>query len=72
MGGTETIVVVEDDPEIRKFIQIVMHKTGYTVPVASHAEEALTLSERHPGTIHLLLTDLIRPGMSGCDLPKCG
>ena len=66
--GTETILVVEDEPAVLALSQRALEAHGYVVLAASDATTALRLVERHGGTIHLLLTDVVMPGMSGRDL----
>jgi PAS domain S-box-containing protein len=66
--GTETILVVEDQEQLRKMAVRVLRGHGYKVYEASDPDEALLVAERHPGSIHLLLTDIVMPGMSGCAL----
>ena len=68
--GTETILVVEDDEQVRKFTVQVLQKQGYKVLEASHGEEALLLCEQHKEPIHLMVTDVVMPGMSGGELAK--
>ena len=67
--GTETILVVEDEPSLRLLNRIVLERQGYQVLEAAHGVEALEVWERHAGRIHLLLTDLVMPeGLSGLEL----
>jgi CheY-like chemotaxis protein len=66
--GTETILVVEDEPSVLALSQRALEAQGYVVLAASDATTALRLVERHGGTIHVLLTDVVMPGMSGRDL----
>ncbi len=68
LRGTETILVVEDQEEIRKLAQMVLKSYGYKVVVAANGWEALLYSERHAGPIHLMLTDVVMPGMTGQEL----
>jgi two-component system cell cycle sensor histidine kinase/response regulator CckA len=63
--GTETILVVEDEEAIRSLVLRILGGAGYTVLTAVNADDALSASERHKGDIHLLLTDVIMPGMDG-------
>jgi CheY-like chemotaxis protein len=69
-SGTETIVVVEDEVALRMILQRVLTSAGYTVLLASNADEALSTCARHAGPIHLLLTDVVMPGMSGLALVR--
>jgi two-component system, cell cycle sensor histidine kinase and response regulator CckA len=66
--GSETILVVEDEEQLGNLIYRSLKPYGYNVLVAQHGGEALLLCERHPGPIHLLLTDVVMPQMSGVDL----
>jgi PAS domain S-box-containing protein len=68
--GTETILVAEDEPAVRSLAQRILESQGYAVMVAAGAEEALELSRGFAGRIHLLLTDVIMPGMSGAQLAE--
>jgi signal transduction histidine kinase/ActR/RegA family two-component response regulator len=69
--GTETILVVEDEDTVRKLARIVLNLNGYTVLEARNADEALVICEQHAGPIHLMLTDIVMPGMSGRALFYC-
>ena len=62
-GGT--ILVVEDNPTVRRSAVHILQEAGYTVLEAANGQEASTLCLRRPGTIDLLLVDLIMPGMDG-------
>jgi PAS domain S-box-containing protein len=64
-SGSETILVVEDDKVLREFICEVLSASGYSVLAASHGTQALEILEQHDGPIHMLLTDVVMPGMSG-------
>jgi signal transduction histidine kinase/DNA-binding response OmpR family regulator len=70
MRGTETVLVVDDQEEIRKLAQVVLKSNGYKVAVAGNGWEALLYSERHAGPIHLMLTDIKMPGMTGQELAE--
>ena len=63
--GTETILVVEDEPALRLVARKILENAGYAVLVAANGEEALTHLRRATTPIHLLLTDVVMPGMSG-------
>lgn len=63
--GSETVLVVEDDDEVRKLAVRILEKQGYRVLEASHGGDALIICEQHEGPIHLILTDVVMPGMSG-------
>jgi CheY-like chemotaxis protein len=62
---TNTILIVDDEPEIRKLVGAMVSQFGYTVLTADSGEHALTLYKNHKGPIDLLITDVIAPGMSG-------
>jgi len=67
-GGSETILLVEDEDAVRAVSTRILRDRGYTVLVAASGEEALEASSNHDGQVHLLLTDLIMPGMNGREL----
>jgi two-component system, cell cycle sensor histidine kinase and response regulator CckA len=69
-GGSETVLLVEDSPDVRGIVRDVLRDAGYTVIEASNGEEALYLCERHSGPLHLVLTDVIMPGMTGGQLAE--
>ena len=69
-GGGETILVVEDDERVRSLVARSLKTCGYNVLVASHGEEALTLARATLGRIHLLLTDVVMPGINGRQLSE--
>ncbi len=66
--GSETVLVVEDDDIVRNLSCQVLRRYGYQVLEAATGQEALLAYERHPGTIHLLITDVVMPQMSGPEL----
>jgi CheY-like chemotaxis protein len=68
LAGTETILVVEDEPALLKICKRHLKNMGYQTLIADRPEAALKIAEEYPGVIHLLLTDVIMPQMSGRDL----
>jgi PAS domain S-box-containing protein len=68
LHGKETILLVEDQPEIRELVRTILQLHGYRVLEAANADEALFRSDGWVGAVHLMLTDVIMPGMSGWDL----
>jgi PAS domain S-box-containing protein len=66
--GNETILVVEDEEEVRKLAVQILEKHGYQVLKAQDGDEALALCENYRGPIHLILTDVVMPGMGGREL----
>jgi two-component system, cell cycle sensor histidine kinase and response regulator CckA len=67
-GGTETILLVEDESSVRNLVGRVLRGKGYQVLEATTGEEALAVAGQHSGPIHLLLTDIVMPRMSGREL----
>jgi CheY-like chemotaxis protein len=67
-SGTETILVVEDQEALRQLTTRMLRSAGYRVIPAGDGEEALLLLERHDGPVHLVLTDVVLPGINGRDL----
>ena len=66
--GSETVLVVEDEAPVRSVARQVLERQGYTVLEAPSAEAALDLATRYSGVIHLLLTDVVMPGLNGREL----
>ena len=65
LEGTETILIVEDREAVRKLVQRVLRKAGYTVLEASDGDQALRVCEGHAGPVHAVLTDVVMPTMGG-------
>jgi CheY-like chemotaxis protein len=63
--GTETILLVEDEAALRELVAHMLRERGHTVLEADCGATAVTIAERHPGAIDLLLSDVIMPGMGG-------
>ena len=68
--GVETILLVEDDAAVRELIRLMLTTQGYTVLAPEHPRDVEGLCAAHPGKIHLLLTDMILPGVSGREIAK--
>lgn len=68
--GKETILLVEDDENVRKLACQILERQGYKVLLSSHGEEALSICEGHGDPINLLLTDVVMPGLNGWNLAK--
>jgi len=67
-GGTETVLLVEDEQMVRRLARRILERKGYTVLEASEGGAACLVSEKHAGEIQLLLTDVVMPQMSGVEL----
>jgi len=68
--GTETILLVEDEPSILKMTRMMLKRSGYKVLAAGTPGEAIALARKNAGQIHLLMTDVVMPEMNGRDLAK--
>ncbi len=65
LRGTETILLVEDQEALRELTRSLLAGSGYTVLEAEGPDEAVDIAQQHSGPIHLLLTDMVMPGMNG-------
>jgi CheY-like chemotaxis protein len=66
--GSETILLVENDPQVREVGRRALERAGYIVLAAGDTEAAIAVADRHAGHIHLLVTDVVLPGVSGREL----
>ncbi|MDD2708597.1 MAG: response regulator [Verrucomicrobiae bacterium] len=70
-GGSETILIVEDEQPIQRVLDDFLRRLGYTVVLTSSGEEALEKFKKDPAAIHLLLADIMLPdGMNGLEVAK--
>ena len=70
LAGHETILLVEDEPSVKRTIGRILRDAGYKVLEAADATEALTITERYEYRIQLLLTDYLMPGVTGDELAR--
>jgi PAS domain S-box-containing protein len=70
LNGSETVLLVEDEAAILKLGKSILHRHGYIVLTAQTPHEALSVADSHPGVIHLLITDVVMPGMNGGQLKE--
>jgi PAS domain S-box-containing protein len=66
--GNETILFVEDEQSVRELVRDYLRDRGYTILEAPHGTEALKVASAHEGTIHMLITDVVMPHLSGPEL----
>ena len=69
-GGSETLLLVEDDPAVRALAQDLLEQWGYHVLVANHGREGLAVSHAYDGVIDLVVSDVVMPEMSGPDMVR--
>ena len=69
-GGTETVLVVDDETEVQALLQTALTTWGYTVLGVTSPTEAIRLAEHHPGSIDLLVSDMVMPEMNGAVLAE--
>jgi len=67
---TETILLVEDEPGVRKLVREMLARRGYTVLAPENSADALAIGKKHRGPIHLLLTDVVMPNLGGRELAR--
>jgi PAS domain S-box-containing protein len=70
LRGTETVLAVEDEDGVRRIVKIALESAGYRVIEARNGREALEAVRRHAGAIHLVVTDVVMPEMSGRELAE--
>ena len=68
--GDETVLLVEDEPEVRSLVQRILKTQGYTVVTAANPDEAIAVAREFKGTIQVMVTDVVMPGMSGLQLAE--
>jgi CheY-like chemotaxis protein len=68
VAGSQTILIVEDDPALLQVTHRSLEEVGYAILEARSSKEAIDISESHTGPIHLMVTDVVLPGMSGVKL----
>jgi two-component system, cell cycle sensor histidine kinase and response regulator CckA len=70
LRGTETVLLVEDEPSVRTLTRIMLEQNGYTVLEAENGANAIAIAKEHQGHIHLLLTDVLMPKMNGPEVSE--
>jgi CheY-like chemotaxis protein len=70
LRGSQTILVVEDQDNVRKLIVQILRAQGYRVLEAANGYQALDEAARHPEVLHLMITDVVMPGMRGPELAR--
>ena len=68
VDSKETVLLVEDEGMIRDLLREALKKSGYTVLAAQNGGDAIAICKKHKGPIHLIVTDVVMPKMSGCEL----
>jgi CheY-like chemotaxis protein len=68
LSGFETILLAEDEAGVSRYVSTLLSQRGYTVLIAGDGQTALDLARAHHGPVHLLLTDVVMPGMGGLEL----
>lgn len=70
LGGSETVLLVEDDDSVREMVAMVLDRLGYRVLSADNGAQALALAEEYKNNIDLLMTDVVMPGMNGREIAE--
>ncbi len=70
LSGTEAVLVVEDEPALRRLISVSLQKRGYTVLAAEDGTEAIGILENNPGKVDLVVSDIMMPKLNGLELRK--
>jgi two-component system, cell cycle sensor histidine kinase and response regulator CckA len=70
LGGTETVLLVEDEESVRQLVRETLAAKGYEVMEAENGEDGIAVAARHDGKIDLVITDVVMPGMGGRELVK--
>jgi len=68
LAGSETILLVEDEEGVRRVLETMLKRSGYRVLSSGSTTEAMSMAREHSGSIHLLITDMVMPGMSGLNM----
>ncbi len=68
LSGTETVLVVEDEPALRRLISVSLEKRGYTVRTAGDGSDAIRILEKNPSAIDLVVSDIMMPKLNGLEL----
>jgi PAS domain S-box-containing protein len=69
-GGSETVMLLEDEGSLREIIQEILQEAGYLVITTTDSRDALQAARDHPGPIHILVTDVVMPGMGGREVAE--
>jgi two-component system, cell cycle sensor histidine kinase and response regulator CckA len=69
-GGTETILLVEDEESVRQLVRDTLESKGYKIIEAGNGENGIAAAARHSGKIDLVITDVVMPGMGGRELAE--
>jgi two-component system cell cycle sensor histidine kinase/response regulator CckA len=70
LGGSETVLLVEDEESVRELVRETLVSKGYKVIEAGDGDAGLRIAQSHDGLIDLLITDVVMPGMGGCELAQ--